>query len=255
MRLLLTAELHYRLSWFKWLEAQAAHYDAIAICGDLLDVFYKDPLKRQIQRTTSWLRGLGAKASVILCSGNHDTIDIPVERSLGPTPAWLAALESVITVDGNTRVIQDQVVITSLSFIATAAKKRPILANGHRLRSEKSLPWIVLHHHPPSFHQGIGPEELIAGRLIKEFAPDFWASGRLYGQQPFLKKRGWLQRIGDSIVLNTPQLYVGQELLDGPFPNHIVLDLSARQLTWHCAFQEKLDHENFEVRGARLPND
>jgi hypothetical protein len=42
MRLLLTAELHYRLSWFKWLEAQAVHYEVIAICGDLLDVFYKE---------------------------------------------------------------------------------------------------------------------------------------------------------------------------------------------------------------------
>ncbi len=246
MRLLLTAELHYRLSWFKWLEAQAVHYEAIAICGDLLDVFYKEPLKRQVQRTTSWLRGLAAKTSVILCSGNHDTIDIPVERSSGPMLTWLADLESVVTVDGGTRVISDQVVITSLGFVATAAKKRPTLANGHRLRSEKVLPWIVLHHHPPSFHQGIGPEELTAGSLIKEFAPDFWASGRLYGQELFVKRRGWVQRIGSSIVLNTPQSYVGQQLLDGSFPNHIVLDLAARQLTWYCAYQEKVDQEAFD---------
>ena len=90
MRLLLTAELHYRISWFKSLEAQAVHCEAITICGDLLDVFYKEPLKRQIQRTASWLRALGEKTSVILCSGNHDTIDIPVERASGPVPAWLA---------------------------------------------------------------------------------------------------------------------------------------------------------------------
>jgi predicted MPP superfamily phosphohydrolase len=73
MRLLLTAELHYRLSWFKWVEAQAVHHDAIAICGDLLDVFYKEPLKRQVQRTASWLRTLAEKTSVILCSGNAIT--------------------------------------------------------------------------------------------------------------------------------------------------------------------------------------
>jgi hypothetical protein len=47
----------------------------------------------------------------------------------------------------------------------------------------------------------------------------------------------------NSIVMNAPQMYVGQELLEGPFPNHIVLDLTARQLTWHCAFQEKVDLE------------
>jgi predicted phosphodiesterase len=248
MRLLLTAELHYRLSWFKWLEAQVVHYDAIAICGDLLDVFYKEPLKRQVQRTTGWLRTLANKTSVILCSGNHDTIDFPVERSSGAIPAWLDELDSIITVDGNTAVIRDQIIVTSLSFIATAAQKRPVLASGAQLREEKGLPWLVLHHHPPAFHQGIGPEELTAGRLLKQFLPDFWASGRLYGQQPFLKRRGWFQRIDNSIVLNTPQLYVGQELLEGPFPNHVVLDLTARQLTWHCAFQEKIDQETFQLQ-------
>ena len=51
----------------------------------------------------------------------------------------------------------------------------------------------------------------------------------------------------NSIVLNTPQLYIGQELLDGPFPNHIVLDLTARQLTWHCAFQEQTEQESFDL--------
>jgi hypothetical protein len=51
----------------------------------------------------------------------------------------------------------------------------------------------------------------------------------------------------NSIVLNTPLLYVGQELLEGPFPNHIVLDLTAQQLTWHCAFQEKIDQETFQL--------
>jgi hypothetical protein len=162
-------------------------------------------------------------------------------------PAWLNDLGSIITVDGNTAVIRDQIIITSLSFVATAAQKRPVLAVGAQLREEKGLPWLVLHHHPPAFHQGIGPEELTAGHLLKQFSPDFWASGRLYGQQPFLKRRGWLQRMDDSIVLNTPQLYVGQELLEGSFPNHIVLDLTAQQLTWHCAFQDKIDQETFQL--------
>jgi predicted MPP superfamily phosphohydrolase len=98
MRLLLTADLRYRLSWFKWLDAQAVHYEAIAIAGDLLDVFYKEPLKRQVQRTSAWLRSLASKSSVIVCSGNHDTIDIPVERSQCSMPAWLAELDSVLTI-------------------------------------------------------------------------------------------------------------------------------------------------------------
>lgn len=247
MRVLLTADLRYQPSWFKWLDTQAVHYEAVAISGDLLDVFYKAPLKRQVQRTTAWLRSLATKSSVALCSGNHDTIDTPLERALGPMPAWLAQLEAVMTVDGESAVIRDQVVVTSLSFIATAAQKRPSLAAGQRLRDEKGLPWIVLHHHPPSWREGIGHEELIAGRLLSEFSPTFWVSGRIYGQEPFLKKRGWIQRMGNSLVLNTPQLAAGQNLFEAPFPNHVILDLSARQLTWHCSFQEKIDQETFTL--------
>jgi hypothetical protein len=247
MRLLLTADLRYRLSWFKWLDTQAGHYEAIALSGDLLDVFYKAPLKRQVQRTTNFLRSLASKSSVVLCSGNHDTIDSPLEWTPCPMPAWLAELDTILTVDGNTAVIRDQVIVTSLSFIATAAQKRPVLAAGQRLRDEKRLPWIVLHHHPPSLHEGIGQEELIAGGLLKEFSPTFWVSGRIYGQEPFLKKRGWIRRMGNSVVLNTPQLAAGQNLFETPFPNHIVLDLARQQLTWYCSFQEKVDQEMFEL--------
>jgi hypothetical protein len=247
MRLLLTADLRYRLSWFKWLDAQAVHYEAIAISGDLLDVFYKAPVKRQVQRTTTLLRSLATKSKVILCSGNHDTIDIPLEWTRCPMPAWLAELDTILTVDGNTAVIRDQVIVTSLSFIATAGQKRPVLAAGQRLRDEKRLPWIALHHHPPSLHEGIGQEELIAGGLLKEFSPTFWVSGRICGQEPFLKKRGWIQRMGNSIVLNTPQLAAGQNLFEASFPNHIVLDLTRRQLTWHCSFQEKVNQETFDL--------
>jgi hypothetical protein len=98
MRLLLTADLHCRLPWFKWLEAQALRHEAVVISGDLLDVFHKEPLKQQVKRTTSWLRSLAAKTNVVLCSGNHDTIDIPFERGLCPMPAWVAGLASILTV-------------------------------------------------------------------------------------------------------------------------------------------------------------
>ena len=61
MRLLLTGDLRYRLSWFKWLVTQAVNYDAVAI-GDVLDVFNKEPLKRQIQQPTAWLAAALQKA-------------------------------------------------------------------------------------------------------------------------------------------------------------------------------------------------
>jgi Icc-related predicted phosphoesterase len=37
MKLLLTADLHFRLHWFRWLIEQAPDFDLVCIAGDLLD--------------------------------------------------------------------------------------------------------------------------------------------------------------------------------------------------------------------------
>jgi hypothetical protein len=194
MRLLLTADLHCRLPWFKWLEAQALRHEAVVISGDLLDVFHKEPLKQQVKRTTSWLRSLAAKTNVVLCSGNHDTIDIPFERGLCPMPAWVAGLASILTVP---------------------PRHRARRINRGSIRSR-----------------------------VLSYLLGLWTA---LGAGTVFEKRGWVQRMGGSIVLNTPQFYAGQELLDAPFPNHVVLDLKARQLTWYSAFQDKIDQEAFTL--------
>jgi hypothetical protein len=38
MKLLLTADLHFRSHWFRWLIKQAANYDLVCIASDLLDM-------------------------------------------------------------------------------------------------------------------------------------------------------------------------------------------------------------------------
>jgi Icc-related predicted phosphoesterase len=39
MKLLLTADLHFRTDWFRWLIGQAPNYGLVCIAGDLLDMF------------------------------------------------------------------------------------------------------------------------------------------------------------------------------------------------------------------------
>ena len=39
MKLLHVADLHFRTRWFEWVAAQAPHYDAVCVAGDLLDMF------------------------------------------------------------------------------------------------------------------------------------------------------------------------------------------------------------------------
>jgi Icc-related predicted phosphoesterase len=39
MKLLITADLHFRLPWFRWLIQQAPDFDLVCVAGDLLDMF------------------------------------------------------------------------------------------------------------------------------------------------------------------------------------------------------------------------
>ena len=43
MKILITADLHYREEWFRWLSTRAGDYDLICIAGDLLDMFFREP--------------------------------------------------------------------------------------------------------------------------------------------------------------------------------------------------------------------
>ena len=50
MDILLTADLHSKLTWFRWLESQAEKYELIGIAGDFLDLFSSvDPKTHQSQ--------------------------------------------------------------------------------------------------------------------------------------------------------------------------------------------------------------
>ncbi len=35
----MSADLHFRQAWFEWVAAQASHFDAVCIAGDLLNMW------------------------------------------------------------------------------------------------------------------------------------------------------------------------------------------------------------------------
>jgi predicted MPP superfamily phosphohydrolase len=175
MRLLLTAELGQNHRWLKWLDEGSRNYDLVVIAGDFINVFRPEPLNVQILKAKAFLRSLAQKTRVAISSGNHDTADEIASSSRGPIPMWMAGLDSISTLlsDGRTSIIRQQLIVTALSYISTIDQKRLCLAEGAELRKKTNLPWLVIHHHPPVFEGGAGPEELSAGRLLKEFGPDF----------------------------------------------------------------------------------
>ena len=72
MNLLITADLHLRLHWFRWLIEQAPNFDLVCITGDLLDMFKSETWMEQAREITRLVRELADIVPVALCSGNHD---------------------------------------------------------------------------------------------------------------------------------------------------------------------------------------
>jgi predicted MPP superfamily phosphohydrolase len=72
MRLLLTADLHFRLHWFHWLIEQASDFDLVCIAGDLLDMFNPGTRLDQAREVRTLIRKLADLVPVAVCSGNHD---------------------------------------------------------------------------------------------------------------------------------------------------------------------------------------
>jgi Icc-related predicted phosphoesterase len=58
MKLLLTADFHFRTDWFRWLMEQAPSYDLICIAGDLLDMFSVESTKGQAREVGTLIREL-----------------------------------------------------------------------------------------------------------------------------------------------------------------------------------------------------
>ena len=72
MKILAVSDLHFGLAQFDWVTQQAANYDLVIIAGDLLDIGGHLDLDSQITVVARYLRTIGAKTRLLVCSGNHD---------------------------------------------------------------------------------------------------------------------------------------------------------------------------------------
>jgi hypothetical protein len=146
----------------------------------------------------------------------------------------MAGLDSINTLlsDGRTSVIRQKLVVTTLSYISTVDRKRSWLAEGAKLRQSTNLPWLVIHHHPPTFSGSAGPEELSAGKLLKEFWPTLWLAGRFF-HQAHPQGYTWMQTIDHSLVLNIAQGGTAAEVHEAAFPNHVILDMVKGVIQWN----------------------
>jgi Icc-related predicted phosphoesterase len=81
MKLLVTADLHFRLQWFRWLIEQAPDFDLICIAGDLLDMFRSETRMEQACGIRTLVKELADLVPVAVCSGNHDNAATTKKRA------------------------------------------------------------------------------------------------------------------------------------------------------------------------------
>jgi predicted phosphodiesterase len=239
MKILITADLHYRKHWFRWLLTQAEDYDLICLAGDLLDMFRTESKIAQAGEVSRWIRELAKVTRVAICSGNHDNAGRQISADRAPVYQWLVQLggDAKIITDGSTQVLED-LVITTVPYHCSKEQKSIWLDRGSTLRRQLGSSWLVLHHAPPMGFPGSVGEEREAAELFQQYRPAYFISGHSH-QFPYLAERSWTH------VIKGVHLLVPGQLLAAPFPNYIVLDTNSGQVRWETSSKEWIPEDLF----------
>jgi DNA repair exonuclease SbcCD nuclease subunit len=242
MRLLLTADLHFRTDWFRWLMEQAPSYDLVCIAGDLLDMFNVELPKRQAREVSMLIRQLADIVPVAICSGNHDNAGGLVSHDRASLYQWFIELGThpKVVTDGTTRKLEN-IIITTIPYHCSKKEKSIWLDRGSTIRRQTGKAWMVLHHVPPKNGLRVSGEEAEAADLLSAYRPDYFVSGHDHSF-PYVSGQSWRQNICGLCVL------VPGQLPSAPYPNYIKLDTLSGESSWHTdretgmSEDERLDH-------------
>src|ERR1700676_5136617 len=140
MRLLITADPHFRLHWFRWLIEQAPDFDLVCIAGDLLDMFRSETSMEQAREVRMLIRELADLVPVAVCSGNHDNAGRIVSHDRASVYEWFIDLgmhPNIIT-DGSTRKLED-LIVTAIPYHCSRQEKSIWLDRGSTIRKKNAV--------------------------------------------------------------------------------------------------------------------
>lgn len=227
MRILATADIHYRLPHYDWLVEQAADFDVVAVPGDHIDVAGSVPVPAQSVVLSQYFEQLSAVTRFVTTSGNHD-LDGPGSHG-EQVSAWLLRCgRDGISVDGD-RVDVDDTRFTLCPWWDGPITKAEVDRQLERDGQDRPATWIWLYHSPPG---GTGlckagkrefPDDDLAA-WIDHHQPDLVFTGHIH-QAPWVDGGSWIARIGRTWVFNAGRT-------SGPIPAHVIVDTEARTAEW-----------------------
>jgi len=228
MRILLVSDLHYSLPQLDWVVSVASEHDTVVLAGDHLDISSIVEPDAQIAVVLEYLSRLAQRTTVVACSGNHD-LDASNEHD-ERAARWLdAARATGVWVDGSSFATDDTLVTVCPWWDGPLTRE----AVGRQLSADAAVvgdrEWIWVYHAPPDD----SPTSWTGKRHYGDEALDTWIAEHqpaavLCGHvhtSPFQSERGWIDRIGTTLVLNA-----GRQ--PGPVPAHIELDTDRGVAIW-----------------------
>ncbi len=242
MKILVVSDLHYRLKQFDWLNSQAGHCDAMIIAGDMLDISSHLDLGVQIVVMKKYLKNIGEKIPLLVCSGNHDGNE-KNENDEYIAPWLQEARDKQVYVDGD-NVFFGSTLITIFPWWDGDVTKQEVaeqIKQSSQLEYEK---WIWIYHAPPDNSltswvgkRFIGDAEL--NKWIEQYQPDMVVTGHIH-ESPFKTDGSWVDQLGKTWIFNA-----GSHI--GDVPAHIILDIEAMSAEWYSLAGN--DSRQLEQRG------
>jgi len=225
---LITADLHYTLKQYDWLQSVAGDFDYVILAGDHLDIFSSVDGGVQTVVVLRYLKRISEKARLILCSGNHDLDgrDEAGER----VPRWIGLCRSFATgIDGDV-VVEGDTLFSIFPWWDGARAKAGI---AEKLAHDALLPkrlWVWVYHAPPRGLKTSREGDRLVGEVevrdwILRYEPDIVFCGHVHNA-PFLEGGSWFDRLGKTFVFNA-----GRQI--GDEPTYIIVDTVARTARWN----------------------
>lgn len=227
MRCLLVSDLHYSLRQYDWVLNVASHYDLVVIAGDHLDIASTVELQAQIAVILTYLKRIGARTKLIVCSGNHD---LDAHNFADEKYAkWIGkARRFGIPTDADSLQLEETR-FTICPWWDGPASCKAVAELLEREEAEPKKNWIWVYHAPPDLSPTswggknyFGDEQLL--QWIQQYSPQMVLTGHIH-QSPFKEGGSWVDKIAETWVFNA-----GRQI--GVIPAHIIFDTLQEKALW-----------------------